>query len=301
MKVKTINYSNSPFIGIYQDKIEYADSGKIIYKIGHNDVSDYFGKIIQLELAKSNLTSTNDFNTLFNPSSLDSNSFYDGLKTVIQGNGTDTFFKAIHSWEVGEGNTTWDTVPLDLNGDNTNDVTAYDEYGYPVNGTTPVSSFEFFDAKTANSLYATVNSKSSYRKPVEVSFALPTHYVDSQNSIDTTDSQSIVTNLKNGTYSIDKVVEWQPSISITDFLMVQSIFDTTEQNFQWREFGIFGGNIKNSYVNTPSPDQSTNTEYQKLTSDYGTILDYKVHEVISKTQNMKITRRIIFGFYAISH
>lgn len=297
--MRSLIHPSSTLLGIYEDKIEYINTGKIEYRIGHNDVSDYFGKIIQLELQRSNLSSTNDFNTLFSPSNSDQSSFYDNLQTLVQGNGTDTYFKQIHSWEVGIGNTQWDTVPLDLNNDGTNDVTQYDEYGYPVNESDSVNAFDFFDQQTHNSLYQTVNSLDSYRKPVEISFQIPIKYVDGSTT-DTT-SSNIITNLKNGTYTIDKVTEWTPTQQITEFLMVQQIFDTTEQNFPWREFQVFGGNLKDSNSTVVSPDQSSNTDYQRLTSDYGTQLDYKVHEVISKTQNMRITRRIIFGFYQISH
>ena len=298
MKVQPFNYSKNPLIGIYQDKIEHIDTGKIEYRIGHNDVSDYFGKIISMELQRSNMVDTSNFNTAFNGT--DSITFYDNIQQIFAGT-TDTHFQGIHSWEVGEGNTQWDSTPLDLNNDTVDDVTGYNEYGYPVNGTNDVSQFMFFDQKTQNSLYQTVNSKQSFRKQVDIQFQIPSHYVDSQNSIDTTDTQTIITNLKNGTYTIDKVVEWTPTNSINDFLMVQSIFDTTEQNFSWREFAIFGGNLKDGNSTIVSPDQTQDTDYQKLTSDYGTLLDYKVHNVITKTQNMRITRRIIFGFYQISH
>lgn len=68
---------------------------------------------------------------------------------------------------------------------------------------------------------------------------------------------------------------YEPSSSPTTCLKVVATFDESECNGDWREFGIFGGNAT-------------------TTKDSGYMLDKKHHDILTKTENMKVERTIYF-------
>lgn len=68
---------------------------------------------------------------------------------------------------------------------------------------------------------------------------------------------------------------FEASSSPTTCLKVMATFDESECNGDWREFGIFGGNAT-------------------TTKDSGYMLDKKHHDILTKTENMKVERTIYF-------
>lgn len=174
----------------------------------------------------------------------------------------------------------------------------------------------------------------SLRKPVQVFFVVPTQYYLDENTI-IMDTIEILRRLKTGEFVPERVIEWLPYIQknselnfpetytdfiVPEFIMVQQIFEPYEQNFEWREFGIVQGfnitqfgengitlekqqeepNISlKHYMNVKGID-NREKEIHNIFYPHGTMIDYKVHQVLRKNRNMRITRQLIFGIMNIT-
>lgn len=174
-------------------------------------------------------------------------------------------------------------------------------------------------------------SNYSLRKPVQVFFVVPTQYYLNESTI-ITDTVEILTKLKTGEFVPERVIEWLPYTQknselnfpndytdyiVPEFIMVQQIFEPYEQNFEWREFGILQGfnltqqgltleksqeepNVSLEHYRTVTGKGDTMKELEQIFYPHGTMIDYKVHQVLRKNRNMRITRQIIFGIMNIT-
>lgn len=69
----------------------------------------------------------------------------------------------------------------------------------------------------------------------------------------------------------------EPTETITNRIGITVTFSTSEANGKWREFAIFGGNATGS-ANT------------------GTMINHKIHKILTKDDSMTIERQIRFTF-----
>lgn len=65
--------------------------------------------------------------------------------------------------------------------------------------------------------------------------------------------------------------------SVTNRIEISLLFSENDVNGKWREFGIFGGNATG-------------------TKDSGIMINHKVHDILTKTSNMTVERKIRFTF-----
>ncbi len=179
-----------------------------------------------------------------------------------------------------------------------------------------------------------IYSSYSLRKPVQVFFVVPTQYYLNENTI-VTDTIEILTKLKTGEFVPERVIEWLPYTQknselnfpssyvdyiVPEFIMVQQIFEPFEQNFEWREFGILQGfnitqfgengitlekqqeepNISLKHYLSVKGLDNKEKELHNIFYPHGTMIDYKVHQVLRKNRNMRITRQLIFGIMNIT-
>lgn len=366
----------SPYqVGVFRDIIEDVTTGNIEIRQDQNDISHMFSKYLAFRMFTPNgVVNVSDYDKYFN---MQQNSAFIGLlnEFVNPNNSNNTLLKpseylGIHSWEVGIGSTMWDTpgqFGFDFD---------YNEYGFTVSkGTStiiPYSSLKIYAdtiEKTYNnipqyentnlyhhnclftrippsmisdsdvlSFYSNDFSLTSYRKPVQVFFVIPTQYFVNENEI-VTDPIEILEKLRTGEFVTERVIEWLPYTGfnslygideklqsqlnmeylIPEYIMVQQIFEPYEQNFEWREFGILQGfnkiisgadkyNTVEDEENEPNSDLIyfqqkyglPKSEFTPLIYPRGVFVDYKVHQVIRKNRNMRITRQIIFGVLNIT-
>lgn len=346
------------FVGLYRDIIENVDTGDIEIRTEQNDITELFQKLIQFRLfIDYGILDRLDYDKYFN---MDVNDIFFQKIREIKTNLNEYNIKnylGIHSWEIGNGYPEWDKVQ-DWNFE-------YNEYGFTVKKGTvePYSSLKIYNetllklgvdqdvqtfyshnslicrtpylsSEISNITFDTNNHpyiQYSLRKPVQVFFVVPTQYYVDENTI-ITDTVEILTNLKNGKFIPERVIEWLPytqkhqelnfpqsytKFMIPEFIMVQQIFEPYEQNFEWREFGILQGfNLTQNGITLEKSVEEPNvsllrymellgisqvfSEVQSLFYPHGTMIDYKVHQVLRKNRNMRITRQMIFGVLNIS-
>lgn len=183
-----------------------------------------------------------------------------------------------------------------------------------------------FIRKQEKVIPGTSYSSKYYRKDVSIVFVEPKYYTDPDDINSTDNTSLIIQNLINGTFSISNVTDWEVVDKITPFIMVQQVFNQDEQNFTWREFSLVQGNPYTTSQGVDVLEQINTTDIDfdpelGLTevldrrsqildgiftgkhpeqSDQRYLVDYKIHKQITKTSNMKITRRIVFGFIPFS-